>query len=41
MKKVLLVNVPLTIFFLSDTHGGRAHDKRSAEETPYPLPAGS
>jgi DDE superfamily endonuclease len=26
---------------LSDTYGGRVHDKRIAEATPYPLPAGS
>jgi hypothetical protein len=26
---------------LSETHGGRVHDKRIAEVTPYPLPAGS
>jgi hypothetical protein len=31
----------LTILFLSDTYGGRVHDKRIAEATPYPLPAGS
>jgi len=31
----------LTILFLSDTVGGRIHDKRLAEATPYPLPAGS
>ena len=41
MKNVLLVNAPLTILFLSDTCGGRTHDKRIAEATPYPLPAGS
>jgi DDE superfamily endonuclease len=41
VKNVLLVNAPLTILFLSDTHGGRVHDKRIAEATPYPLPAGS
>jgi DDE superfamily endonuclease len=29
------------ILFLSDTCGGRVHDKRIAEATPYPLPAGS
>jgi hypothetical protein len=38
-KNVLLVNVFLTILFLSATCGGRVHDKRLA--TPYPLPAGS
>ena len=41
MKNVLLVNALLTILFLSDTHGGRVHDLRIAEATPYPLPAGS
>ena len=41
MKNVLLVNAPLTILFLSDTYGGRTHDKRIADATPYPLPAGS
>ena len=38
---MLLVNAPLTIFFLSDTCGGRVHDKRIADATPYPLPTGS
>ena len=41
MKNVLLVNAPLLILFLSDTYGGRIHDKRIADATPYPLPAGS
>ena len=41
MKNVLLVNAPLTILFLSNTYGGRTHDKRIADATPYPLPAGS
>jgi hypothetical protein len=41
VKNVLLVHAPLTILFLSDTHGGRVHDKRIADATPYPLPAGS
>ena len=41
MKNVLLVNAPLTILFLSATFGGRVHDKRIADATPYPLPAGS
>ena len=41
MKNVLLVNALLTILFLSDTYGGRTHDKRIADATPYPLPAGS
>src|SRR5262249_5985971 len=41
VKNVLLVNAPLTILFLSETYGGRVHDKRIADATPYPLPAGS
>jgi hypothetical protein len=41
VKNVLLINAPLTILFLSETHGGRVHEKRIAEATPYPLPAGS
>ena len=41
MKKVLLVNALLLILFLSDTYGGRTHDKPMADATPYPLPAGS
>jgi len=35
------VNALLTILFLSDTWGGRVHDKRIADATPYPLPVGS
>ncbi len=41
VKNVLLVNALLTILFLSDTYGGRVHDKRMADATPYPLPARS
>jgi hypothetical protein len=41
VKNVLLVNALLTILFLSDTYGGRVHDLRIAEASPYPLPAGS
>jgi hypothetical protein len=41
VKNVLLVNAPLTILFLSETAGGHAHEKRIADTTPYPLPAGS
>ena len=41
VKNVLLINAVLTILFLSDTYGGRTHDKRMADATPYPLPAGS
>jgi hypothetical protein len=40
VKNVLLVNAPLTILFLSDTYGGRTHDKPIADAMPYPLPAG-
>ena len=35
------MNALLIILFLSDTYGGRIHDKRIAAATPYPLPAGS
>lgn len=35
------MNALLIILFLSDTYGGRVHDKRIAETTPYFLPAGS
>jgi hypothetical protein len=38
---VLLVNALFLILFLSDTYGGRTHDKPIADATPYPLPAGS
>jgi hypothetical protein len=41
VKNVLLINAALTILFLSDTYAGSTHDKRIAEATPYPLPAGS
>jgi hypothetical protein len=41
VKNVLLINAPLTILFLSATYGGRIHDKRIAEATPYPFRAGS
>ncbi len=37
---MLLVNALLLILLLSDTYGGRVHDKRLAAATPYPLPAG-
>jgi hypothetical protein len=36
-----LVKALLIILFLSDTYGGRTHDKPIADATPYPLPAGS
>ena len=41
MKNVLLINAALAIRFLRDTYTGSTHDKRIAEATPYPLPAGS
>ena len=37
----MLVNALLMILFLSDTYGGRMHDKRIADATPYPFPARS
>lgn len=41
MKNVLLANALLSILFLSDTYEGSVHDKRIADATSYPLPAGS
>jgi DDE superfamily endonuclease len=41
VKNVLLINAALTILFLSATDVGSTHDKRMADGTPYPLPAGS
>jgi DDE superfamily endonuclease len=41
LKNLLLINQALRILFLSETHSGRVHDKRIADTTPYPLPAGS
>ena len=38
---MLLVNALLIILFLSDTYGGRTHDKPIADATPSPLPTGS
>src|SRR5712664_990040 len=35
------MNALLTILFLSDTYGGRIHEKPIADATPSPLPAGS
>jgi len=35
------VNTLLIILFLSDTSGGRVHDKPIADTTPSPLPPGS
>jgi DDE superfamily endonuclease len=31
----------MRLLFLSETHPGSVHDKRIADATPYPLPAGS
>jgi len=41
VKNVRLINAALTILFLSETYVGSTHDKRIADATPYPLPAGS
>ncbi len=41
MKHVVRINAALTILSLSDTYAGSTHDKRMADATPYPLPAGS
>jgi hypothetical protein len=41
LKNLRLINRALRILFLSETHPGSVHDKRIADTTPYPLPAGS
>ena len=41
MKNGWLIDAALTILFLSATYAGSTHDKRMADATPYPLPAGS
>ena len=41
MKNVLLLNAALTILCLSASDVGSTHDKRIADGTPSPLPAGS
>jgi len=41
VKHVRLINAALTLLFLSDPYGGRPHDQRMADTTPYPWPAGS
>jgi DDE superfamily endonuclease len=41
VKNLLLINAALLILFLSETYAGSTHDKRMADVTPYPLPAGS
>src|SRR5215472_9303857 len=38
---LLLINATLRIVFLSETAPGSVHDKRLADFTPSPLPAGS
>jgi hypothetical protein len=41
VKNVLMIDAALTILFFSDTSAGSTHDKRIADATPDPLPAGS
>jgi len=41
VKHVRLINAALTILLLSATSAGSTHDKRMADATPYPWPAGS
>jgi hypothetical protein len=41
LKNLLLINTAMRIVFLSETAPGSVHDKRLADTTPYPLPAGS
>ena len=41
MKNLLLIDERLTILLLTDTYPGRVHDKRIADDYPYPLPSGS
>jgi hypothetical protein len=41
VKNVRLINAVRTRLFLRETSAGRTHDKRMADATPYPLPAGS
>ena len=38
---MLLINAAFTILFLSETSAGSTHNKRNADATLYPLPAGS
>jgi hypothetical protein len=40
LRPPLLVNA-LLLLFLSDTYGGRVHEKPMADATPSPLPVGS
>jgi hypothetical protein len=41
VNNVRLLHGPLTLLLLSDTYPGSTHDKRMADMTPAPLPAGS
>jgi len=41
VKNMRLLNAALTSLFLSATSAGSTHDKRMADATPYPWPAGS
>jgi hypothetical protein len=41
VKNVLLIHAALAMVYLSETNPGNTHDKRIAEATPYPFPAGS
>lgn len=41
MKNLLLIDLTLSILLLTDTYDGRVHDKRIADDYPYPLPVGS
>lgn len=41
MKNLLLIDRTLTIQLLTDTYAGSFHDKRIADDYPYPLPIGS
>jgi hypothetical protein len=38
MKNLLLIDQTLQILYLSPTYPGTVHDKRMADESPYPLP---
>jgi hypothetical protein len=41
VKNVQLINAALTILLLRETYAGSTHDKRLADATPSPFPAGS
>ena len=41
LHNLWLLNAPLRLLFLSETHQGSVHDQRMADTTPSPLPAGS